>query len=755
MSKKLSIFLFAALAAGAVLTVRATDAQWIFDGSTLTDGDWVFSASVNGTDLTVNAVQSDPGEGATLDFSKLITDGESTVYTLVTLNPNFGAYADKSHLATLVLPTEGLTKISADAFKDCTSLTSITPFLPDSVTSVGNSAFRYVSAEVPVLLRGVTSVANGAFQYSMITEATFGPNLQSLSGSYTGGCFDHCANLAKLNFDPEMSGAKFLGQDIIAYCPKLGGVLDLTGFSSFTERIFYFYGGSYTKAIFSDITKASEGTLDYLNTAKTIEFTGGVPTDENFYKMYNRSGSGRVNLQNVFTVVKEEFKDEWAQYCEGGVINEYDSIWDLSKVPEAATRGLYLVYEKQGGGGGGEVGDWVYSDGAVTSTNQGWSFSATRNSSTITMGECLAHPEESGSLDLSTTLTDEDGNELMLKRIEKLFISNNATSPHAAYLTALVLPSAVTAYGSQCFYGCANLAGEVVVPEGVTEIGSSFFEKCSKLESVRLPSTLQKIGSSAFFDCSSLRTITPLLPDSVTSVGSRAFYRAAIGGDVRLAGIVNFADEAFRCSNLSSVYFGPGLKTVGSAAFTVCPVTNVSFDAGISDAKVTGSSAFANGSLKGTLDLSGFTSLKSANNLCGESAVSSIIFGEGLEDVHEGLILSMKSLTNLTFKGAPPTGVGGLFTNVQNDGDKIPNGWGVAAYTNKSGKTIYEYDKYTVTTWISRNHRKQWASYAKDGALDGKRSYWASDYVNQTVDAPAKRKLLLYDWNPGMTIFFR
>ena len=748
--KKLLVFLFAALAAGVVLSVRATEAQWTFDGSTLTDGNWIFGATVNGTELTVNAVQSDPGEGATLDFSKPIADG----YVIVKLNPNFGAYENKANLATLVLPTEGLTTISADAFKSCTSLTSITPFLPDCVTTLGNGAFAYVSVEAPVMLMGVTSVPNGTFLSSKITAVTFGPNLQSISGSYTGGSFSYCSNLAKLNFDPNMSGAKFTGQDIFANCSKLGGLLDLTGFSSFTERIFYFYGGSYSKVVFSDIIKASEGTLDYLNTAKTIEFTGGVPTDKNFYKMYNRSGSGRVNLQNVFTVVKEEFKDEWAQYCEGGVINEYDSIWDLSKVPEAATRGLYLVYEKQGGGGG-EVGDWVYSDGAVTSASQGWSFSATRNSSTITMGECLAHPEESGSLDLSTRMTDEDGNELMLKRIEGLFVSNKAASPHAPYLTELVLPSAVTAYGSQCFFGCANLAGEVVVPEGVTEIGSSFFEKCAKLESVRLPSTLQKIGSSVFLDCSSLRTITPLLPDSVTSVGGRAFYRAAIGGDVRLAGIVNFADEAFRCSSLRSVYFGPGLKTVGSAAFTVCSITNVSFDAGISDAKVTGASAFANGSLKGTLDLSGFTSLGSANNLCGESAVSSIIFGEDLEDIHAGAILAMKSLTNLTFKGAPPTGVEGLFTNIQNDGDKIPNGWGVAAYTNAKKTVVYQYDKYTVDTWVPHKYRKQWAAFAKDGVLNNKTSYWAADYVNTTVDAPAKRKLMMYDWTPGLMLIIK
>ena len=138
--------LLAMSAAIATFGAFAADPQWTYNSTagTISDGDWTFVATANGTDLTVGAVSADPGAGATLDFSKAVTDGSAT-YTIVTLNPNFAAYANKANLTALVLPATGLITISADAFNGCTSLASISPFLPDSVTTVGERAFNEAS----------------------------------------------------------------------------------------------------------------------------------------------------------------------------------------------------------------------------------------------------------------------------------------------------------------------------------------------------------------------------------------------------------------------------------------------------------------------------------------------------------------------------------------------------------------------------------------------------------------------------------
>ena len=180
--------LLALSAALATIGAFAADSQWTYNSTagTISDGDWTFAATVSGTDLTVGAVSVDPGEGATLDFSKSVTDGSAT-YTIVTLNPNFAAYANKANLATLVLPTAGLVTISTDAFNGCTSLASISPFLPDSVTTVGERAFKSVPAQQNLSLKGVATVNKSAFYGCGILSVTFGPFLTELKSDWSGG----------------------------------------------------------------------------------------------------------------------------------------------------------------------------------------------------------------------------------------------------------------------------------------------------------------------------------------------------------------------------------------------------------------------------------------------------------------------------------------------------------------------------------------------------------------------------------------
>lgn len=121
------IGLLVAVTIGIVGTSSASD--WVFDGSAITDGEWTFAAAADGTDLTVNSVLSDPGNAASLDFSKPIEGG----YVIVKLNPKFNAYANKGNLVELLLPSTGLAEISQDAFNGCTALTKVSPYLPDSV----------------------------------------------------------------------------------------------------------------------------------------------------------------------------------------------------------------------------------------------------------------------------------------------------------------------------------------------------------------------------------------------------------------------------------------------------------------------------------------------------------------------------------------------------------------------------------------------------------------------------------------------
>ena len=82
------------------------------------------------------------------------------------------------------------------------------------------------------------------------------------------------------------------------------------------------------------------------------------------------------------------------------------------------------------------------------------------------------------------------------------------------------IPSTVTAIGDYAFSGCSTLAG-IDIPASVNSVGDFAFRGCSALRSVSLPEGLASIGASAFFDCTTLQRVD--IPSTVISIGSFAF----------------------------------------------------------------------------------------------------------------------------------------------------------------------------------------------------------------------------------------
>ena len=68
---------------------------------------------------------------------------------------------------------------------------------------------------------------------------------------------------------------------------------------------------------------------------------------------------------------------------------------------------------------------------------------------------------------------------------------------------------------------CRSWAISVTIPNSVTSIGKKAFYECSGLTSVTIPNSVTSIGNRAFQYCSGLTSIT--IPNSVKSIGSSAF----------------------------------------------------------------------------------------------------------------------------------------------------------------------------------------------------------------------------------------
>ena len=148
-------------------------------------------------------------------------------------------------------------------------------------------------------------------------------------------------------------------------------------------------------------------------------------------------------------------------------------------------------------------------------------------------------------------------------------------------LTSIIIPNSVESIGDYAFRGCSSLAS-VTIPSDITSIESNTFMECYNLESLRvdennkiydsrndcnaiietatntlifgckntiIPNNITSIGDSAFEDCRDLTTI--IIPSSVTSIGNRAFNE---------------------CRSLSNVIFEENstCESIGESAFAYC-----------------------------------------------------------------------------------------------------------------------------------------------------------------------------------------
>lgn len=172
-------------------------------------------------------------------------------------------------------------------------------------------------------------------------------------------------------------------------------------------------------------------------------------------------------------------------------------------------------------------------------------------------------------------------------------------------LTSITIPDSITSIGTKAFQFCTSLTS-ITIPDGVISIGERAFDECTSLTSITIPKSVTSIGKNAFVRCTSLKSIeldnsntaylladgilfnkdkTQLIkypgkkegtsysiPDSVTSIGSSAFYGCANLENITIPESVTYIDEyAFNsCVNLTSATIPSKVTFIGNRAFQDC-----------------------------------------------------------------------------------------------------------------------------------------------------------------------------------------
>lgn len=186
----------------------------------------------------------------------------------------------------------------------------------------------------------------------------------------------------------------------------------------------------------------------------------------------------------------------------------------------------------------------------------------------------------------------------------------------------------------------------VVLPDSLTVIGSNAFYGCSNLKSISLPKGLMYMYYEAFRDCYSLEAIT--LPASL-SLFQGAFYNCKKLSSVTLSeGIKAIDTHSFHgCTSLESIKLPESLTTIRQNAFENC----ISLKKIILPPSITSieNSAFKNCVGIDTLVLPTNITTISSYTFEGCSGMTSIIFPSQLDKIEYSAFLNCKGLITLSF----------------------------------------------------------------------------------------------------------
>ena len=288
-------------------------------------------------------------------------------------------------------------------------------------------------------------------------------------------------------------------------------------------------------------------------------------------------------------------------------------------------------------------------------------------------------------------------------------------------LRSVLFPNSVTSIGNQAFYDCYYLVS-APLPSSLASIGDQAFQLCSGVSYVMIPAGVTNIGNGAFLACASLLNITVaadnpnyasqggvlfnsayttliqyptalagdyIIPDSVTNIGSSAFFINTPGRLTSVtipSNVLSIADSAFsHCPYLKSISVAvdnPNYTSVGGVLFDKALSTLIRYPGSMS----------SNYQIPNTVTRIGESAFYAAYGL------QSVTIPDSVSDIGSNAFLYCSSLTNITVGAANPSyaSSGGVLfnkamTTLIQYPIKLPGNYAVPSGVTRIGDNAFYY----------------------------------------------------------------
>jgi hypothetical protein len=441
------------------------------------------------TTIEIPAKVTTIGSSAFYNCTSLATVTFASGSQLTSIDDN--AFDECYNLTSFTIP-DGVTNIGGDAFSYCTNLANITvdennthfdsrnncnaiietssntlvvgckgTTIPNTVTSIGSSAFYGSGLTSITIPASVTSIGDGAFRNStslasVTVYATTPPNL----GIYA---FENCKSSLKIyvfsDLVDDYQGAWSAYSGKITAMTNPNGTCGVAPNASDVRWVLTGTSPNYTLTI-----------MKVGSTGAMAEFSG---SDDQPWKDYRTS---------IASVVIEDGVTSISDYA-------FDGCTGLTSVTIGS--GVTTIGDYTFLGCNNASLTSIIIPASVTSIGQD-AFENCTNLASVNFA--------SGSL----------------------LTSIGPSAFTCTGLTTIEIPAKVTTIGSSAFYNCTSLATVTFADGSLLEtIDFGAFYQCTNLSSITLPNGMKTIDVTAFSDCTSLTSIT--IPASVTSIGMNAF----------------------------------------------------------------------------------------------------------------------------------------------------------------------------------------------------------------------------------------